>query len=152
MVDRVLAEITTVLHFTVVAYVVFGGFLSWRWPKTIIPHALVVAWVVLATTLSMACPLTTLEDHLRRWGGQPGLRNGFIGTYLTGVLYPAQYAELMRWLVAVVVAISWLGTYYWWRRRVARRRMFPLGGGVARRRMFPLGGGVDRRGRAHRVG
>jgi hypothetical protein len=163
MVDRVLAVITAALHLAFVAYVVLGGFLAWRWRKAIIPHALAVAWGVLVVTFSPACPLTALEDYYRRRSGQAGLTRGFINTYIQGVLYPAQYVELVRSLVALVVAVSWfVGIYLWWR---DRRRKYPIGGGIsARRRKHPIGGGISgreypigggigtRRTGAHRVG
>jgi hypothetical protein len=132
MVDRVLAAITAALHLAFVAYVVLGGFLAWRWRKAIIPHALAVAWGVVAITFSPACPLTALEDYYRRRGGEAGLTRGFINTYIQGVLFPAQYMELVLSLVALVVAVSWcVGVYLWWR---DHRRKYPSGGGIGTRR------------------
>ena len=151
MVDRVLAVITAALHLAFVAYVVLGGFLAWRWRKALVPHALAVAWGVVAVTFSPSCPLTVLEDYYRRRGGETGLTRGFINTYIQGVLYPAQYMELVRSLAALVVAVSWfVGIYLWWR---DRRRTHPIGGGIGDgRRKHPIGGGIGDRRRENPIG
>jgi hypothetical protein len=66
---------------------------------------------------SLDCPLTYVEDRLRRRAGQPGLPRGFIDTYIEGVLYPARYAEQAQLLAAALIVLSWLGVYLIRRRR-----------------------------------
>lgn len=111
MVDLVLAEVVMVAHFAFLAYLVVGGFLAWRWPRTIVVHALVAAWGLASVLLRIECPLTGLEDHFRAAAGQRGLDRGFIDTYLTGVIYPAEYLRQVQVLVAVIVVASWVGFY-----------------------------------------
>lgn len=116
---RVLADATMVLHFAFLVYVALGGFLAWRWPWTIVTHIAAVTWGVLIVAVNLICPLTGPEDYFRRKAGQEGLgEEGFIATYLTGVVYPEEQVGLVRFLVGVVVAISWIGFGI----RMARRR------------------------------
>jgi len=65
----------------------------------------------------MNCPLTYVEDRLRRRTGQSGLPRGFIDAYIEGVLYPARYAGQVRMLAGAVIVLSWLGAYLLWRVR-----------------------------------
>lgn len=118
-----LADATMVLHFAFLVFLVIGGFLAWRWPRVMYAHLAVVAWGILITVFSIDCPLTGPEDYFRRKAGQEGLgAEGFIDTYLTGVIYPEEYLGLVRAAVGVVVLISWIGFAVIHRRRRARRR------------------------------
>jgi hypothetical protein len=120
---RLLAEITMVAHFAYLVFVVFGGFLAWRWPRVILAHLFAVGLGVAIVVAGANCPLTYLEDRLRRSGGGPGLPRGFVDGYIEGVLYPERYAGQVQVLVAAVIVISWLGAYLMARR--ARRRSRP---------------------------
>lgn len=106
---RVLADATMVLHFAFLAYVVTGGFIAWRWPRTIVAHFAAVVWGALIVAFELTCPLTGPEDYFRKRAGGDGLPGGFIDTYLTGVIYPAEHVDLVRLIVAIVVLVSWIG-------------------------------------------
>jgi Protein of Unknown function (DUF2784). len=116
----VLADATMVLHFTFLVYVVVGGFLAWRWPWTIVTHLAAATWGVLIIARNLTCPLTPLEDYFRKRAGEEGLSGGFIDTYLTGVVYPEEHVDVVRALVAIVVAVSWAGLVVRRRRQRAR--------------------------------
>jgi hypothetical protein len=105
-----LADLTMAVHFVVLAYIVLGAFLAWRWPRTILVHLPFAVWG-LAITLGATCPLTTLENHLRASSNE-----GFIEHYLDGVLYPAEYLTLSRILAATLVAVGYAGAILAWRR------------------------------------
>ncbi len=117
--SRLLAEVTRAAHFAYLAFVIFGGFLTWRWPKAIAVHLGAASWGVVLIAARTNCPLTYVEDRLRRRAGQPGLPRGFIDTYIAGVLYPARYAKQVRVLAGAVIVLSWLGAYMM--RRAPRR-------------------------------
>jgi hypothetical protein len=106
---RALADVTMVVHFAFLAYVVTGGFLAWRWPRAIWAHLLVAGWGLSTVVLHLDCPLTWVEDWARRRAGDAGLSRGFIDTYLTGIVYPERYTGLMQLLAAGAVAVSWTG-------------------------------------------
>ncbi|MPY99453.1 MAG: DUF2784 family protein [Actinophytocola sp.] len=106
---RVLADATMVLHFAFLVYLTLGGFVAWRWPRTIVAHVAAVVWGALIVLVELTCPLTGPEDYFRRKAGQNGLEGGFIDTYLTDVVYPAEHVDLVRLAVAIVVVASWAG-------------------------------------------
>ncbi|MFV2016975.1 DUF2784 domain-containing protein [Micromonospora sp. LOL_023] len=114
---RLLTTVILALHFGFLAYLVFGGFLAWRWPRTIWLHLTAAGWGVLVVAANLSCPLTSAEHWSRRQAGQVGFDEGFVDRYLTGVVYPDGYAGLARLVVALVVAVSWAGLV-----RAARRR------------------------------
>jgi hypothetical protein len=116
----ILADLALVAHAAFLLYLVLGGFLAWRWPRTIWIHLAVAAWGLGSVIVGYDCPLTGVENWARSRAGQDGLDpGGFIEHYLTGVVYPAERLLLVQALAGGVVAVSWLG---FWRRRRTRRR------------------------------
>lgn len=110
MLYRVLADATVVVHLVFLGYVAAGGFLAWRWRRTIWVHVLAVAWGFGTVLIGFDCPLTYLENWARVRGGEARLPpSGFIAHYLTGVVYPEHAVNLMRGLVAACVLVSWAG-------------------------------------------
>jgi len=106
----VLAQLALVVHAAFLAYLVLGGFVAWRWPRTIWVHGAVAAWGLGSVLFGYGCPITRVEDWARRRAGQDGLDpGGFIEHYLTGVVYPASFLRALQALVAVVVLVSWIG-------------------------------------------
>src|SRR5919204_1688079 len=100
MAIQVLIGATVAVHYAVLVFLMFGGFLAWRWQRVLVPHMLVVGWGLLVIAAPVSCPLTALENFFRARIGRAPLDGGFIDTYVTGVLYPSQDVELVRWLVA----------------------------------------------------
>jgi len=111
MVGRVLDDITVAVHYVVMAYIVFGGFLVWRWRWTLPVHILAIVWAVISLIFPISCPLTWLENYFRHQGGLPPLNGGFISTYITGVLYPASAVLFVQILAGAIVVVSWVGIY-----------------------------------------
>lgn len=114
---RGLADLVVSAHYTFMAYLVVGGFLAWRWPKTIWVHAAAVGWAVLIVTTKVPCPLTAAQNHLREDAGLRPLSNSFINLYIRGTFYPADHQTIARIVIGVVVIASWVGFV-----RVQRRR------------------------------
>jgi Protein of Unknown function (DUF2784) len=106
---KVLASAILVTHFAYLAYVVFGGFLAWRWPRTVFVHLVAAGWGLYVITAQKVCPLTYAEDWSRRRAGEAGLSTGFIDRYIEGVLYPERYAGLMQALALTTVVASYVG-------------------------------------------
>jgi hypothetical protein len=108
MVYRWLALAVIGLHFAYLAYLVTGGFLAWRWPRTFALHLVAVVWGALIIVTEVTCPMTWLQNSLRTRGGEPELDLSFIDTYVRGVFFPADHEVAARVLVALVIAVSWL--------------------------------------------
>jgi hypothetical protein len=124
---RVLADAVVGVHFAFLAYVIFGGFVAWRWRWTIVTHLAAAIWAALIIFVKIPCPLTALQNQFREWAGEPPFRAGFIDTYVTGRFYPTGDARLVQVLVAAVVLVSWVGYARRWR-RISAQRQQPSGG------------------------
>ena len=115
---RLLADAVLVLHLAFVVFVVLGGLLVLRAPRLAWLHLPAAAWGAIIELFGFVCPLTPLENRLRRLGGEETYSGGFIEHYVASLLYPQgltrgiQYV-LAAFVIAVNVAIYWII----WRRR-----------------------------------
>jgi hypothetical protein len=101
------ADALVILHFGFTAFVVFGGFLSWRWPRAALAHLPALAWGIWIELCGSICPLTPLENQLRLRGGEAGYPGGFLAHYLHAVLYPDELTRPAQWrLAALLVSIN----------------------------------------------
>lgn len=118
----VLVALTVGVHFGFIAYLVLGGFIACRWPRTIALHAAAALWGLGSVVLGLPCPLTDLERWSRTRAGLPPLPSqGFIAHYITGVLYPAGWESAVQVTVFGVVLASWVLF------AIRRRRKSPAG-------------------------
>jgi Protein of Unknown function (DUF2784) len=102
-----LADGLVVLHFAFTAFVIFGGFLTWRWPSVAFAHLPALAWGCWVEVTHSICPLTPLENHWRALGGAAGYTGGFLAHYLARLLYPPGLTWHIQWLLAaLLVAIN----------------------------------------------
>ncbi|MBV8975709.1 MAG: DUF2784 domain-containing protein [Sinobacteraceae bacterium] len=111
MLWSLLADALVVLHFAFTAFVVFGGFLTWRWPRLAWLHLPALAWGCWVELSHSICPLTPLENHFRRLGGEAGYNEGFLAHYLVRVLYPPGLTWHVQWLLAAVLLVVNLIAY-----------------------------------------
>lgn len=116
---RWLAVVVIGLHFGYLAYLIAGGFVAWRWPRSFWLHLAAVVWALLSVGVHVRCPLTWLQNQLRTLGGQRPLATNFIDTYVRGVFYPARHESLTQLVVGSVILLSWLGLAFG---RLAARR------------------------------
>ncbi|MEM1205683.1 MAG: DUF2784 domain-containing protein [Acidobacteriota bacterium] len=132
MIYRLLADATVWIHVGFVAFVVLGG-LTVLWRRSMVwLHLPAAIWGFLVAAMGWYCPLTDLENLLRRRAGQAGYPGGFVEHYLLPILYPAGLTrEIQGVLAALVLGING-GIYGWilWRRRSAPSS--PRGSGVPR--------------------
>lgn len=113
-----LADLVVVVHFLFIAFVVGGALLLFRWPRVAWLHLPAAAWGVFVEWSGRVCPLTPLENALRRAAGEAGYGGGFVERYLLPVIYPAGLTPAVQlWLGVFVVVINAAAYAAWWRRR-----------------------------------
>ena len=88
MAYRILADLVVGVHAMFVAFVVVGGLLALRWPWVAVLHLPAAIWGALIEFQGWICPLTPLENRLRRSAGETGYQGDFIAHYVLPVLYP----------------------------------------------------------------
>ena len=119
---RASADLVLVAHFAFVLFVIFGGFLVWRWPRVAWIHLPVAVYGAVIEFLGFICPLTPLEVSLRRRGGEAGYEGGFIEHYITAAIYPSGLTRQVQIILGVgVVALNILVYAIWWKRHSALR-------------------------------
>ncbi len=116
-----LADLVLLLHAAFIVFVLLGGLLVWRWHWLIWLHLPAVIWGVLIEVQGWLCPLTPLENRLRRAAGAEGYQTGFIDHYLAPLIYPAGLTPDIQLLLAggvlLVNAVIYALLWRTWRRR-----------------------------------
>ena len=119
---RLAADLVVGAHFAFILFVVVGGFLTWRWPRLAWVHVPVAAWGALVEFAGWICPLTPLENALRRAAGEAGYAGGFIEHYLIPVIYPPGLTRGSQVALGAVVLLLNAAAYggLVWRARRSR--------------------------------
>jgi len=118
----VAADSVALSHFLFVVFVILGGALVWRWPRVAWLHLPCAVWGALIELGGWICPLTPLENELRRRAGEVGYRGGFVEHYLLPVLYPAGLQRSTQIVLGLLVLIVNGVFYAVVVRRLRRRR------------------------------
>ena len=106
MIYQRLADLVVILHLVFVGFVVLGGLLVLRWPRLAWVHVPAALWGIGIEWLGGVCPLTPLENHFRRLGGEAGYAGGFVEHYITQVLYPAGLTRGLQIGLGVLVLVT----------------------------------------------
>lgn len=122
MTDRLAADAIVALHLAFVAFACLGGLLAWRRLRYAVVHLPALAWAAWIEFTGSICPLTPLENELRRRAGEAGYPGGFVEHYVLPVLYPAGLTPATQswiglFLVALNVAIYAVALARWRARR-----------------------------------
>jgi hypothetical protein len=80
-------------------------------------HVLVALYGAAIEFLGFTCPLTPLENWLRRRGGQAGYSGGFIDHYVTATIYPHGLTREIQLVLGVAVLAINAAVYAEWMRR-----------------------------------
>jgi hypothetical protein len=100
---RGLADLVFLLHIGFIMFVLFGGLLALRWRRVPMAHLPAAAWGAAVEFFGWTCPLTPLEDALRRAGGSTDSSVGFIERYLVPLVYPAALDRNLQMMLGTVV-------------------------------------------------
>jgi hypothetical protein len=119
MKSRLLADAVLVLHGLFILFAVFGVLAAWRRPWLAALHLPAAAWAAWVTMSGSICPLTPLENELRRSAGQAGYTGGFIDHYLVAWIYPEGLTRPVQAALGVGVVVLNLALYAL---LIARRR------------------------------
>jgi hypothetical protein len=122
MLYRALADLVLILHLLFILFVVGGGFLALRWRWLVWLHLPCAVWGGLVELAGWYCPLTPLENELRRAGGATGYSGSFVAHYLLTLIYPIGLTRGVQFaLGAVVVLVNGVAYVLYFRRRRSRR-------------------------------
>ena len=105
MAERIAADLVLIVHFGFVLFVVLGGLLVLRRPGVAYVHVPAAVWGVLIEVFGWICPLTPIEQHLRRAAGDASYAGSFTEHYILPVLYPDQLTRPLQLLLGAAVLV-----------------------------------------------
>ena len=114
-----LAALVVAVHLAFVVFATLGGVLVLRWPRVAWLHVPCAVWAVFVECSGRICPLTPIENALRRRAGLDLYSGDFVAHYVFPVLYPEGLTRDVQWVLgAFVVAVN-AAAYGWiaWRHR-----------------------------------
>lgn len=118
MLYSLLADAVLVFHFAFILFVGLGGLLALWWHRGPWLHLPIAAWGVWIELSGDVCPLTPLENSLRRMAGQQGYTGSFIEHYLLPIIYPGGLTREIQLILAALVIVLNAGIYFFvWKRR-----------------------------------
>lgn len=108
---RLAADLVLALHFAFVVAAVLGGFglLASRWWAIV--HVPIVLWSSVVNLAGWTCPLTPLENRLRKSAGDSGYEGGFVVHYIGPLVYPQGMPRRLE-LVAGFSILLWNALVY----------------------------------------
>lgn len=107
MIPRALADLVLLVHLGFVVFVAAGALAVWRWPRLAWLHVPAALWGAYVELSGRLCPLTPLENALRRQGGGASFAGGFVDHYVSAVLYPDGLTRGRQLVLgALVVALN----------------------------------------------
>jgi hypothetical protein len=127
---RALADLVVGLHLAFIVFVGLGGLLALlRWWVCLL-HLPATVWGAFIELSGGLCPLTPLENWLRRMAGSAGYPGGFIEHYLLPLVYPASLTHQVQLALGLLVLLANLVVYvlvasHW----VSQRRLAAFYGG-----------------------
>jgi uncharacterized protein DUF2784 len=117
---RIAADFVLIVHMAFVVFVVLGGTIVVRWPRVAWAHVPAAIWGALIEFAGWICPLTPIENELRRRAGLEPYQGDFVEQYILPLLYPSHLTRSTQLaLGALVVAIN--AAAYWHAVRRSKR-------------------------------
>lgn len=107
------ADALALIHLAFILFVAFGGLWVLRWPRLAWLHLPAAVWGAWVEFAGWICPLTPLENHLRRVAGEAGYTGGFVDHYLWPLIYPAGLTREMQWALGIGVVVLNAALYGW---------------------------------------
>jgi hypothetical protein len=118
-----LADAVLLLHLAFIVFALAGAALLPRWPGLVWVHLPALAWGAWVEFAQRTCPLTPLENQLRRAAGEQGYDGGFVAHYLVPLIYPEGLTAQTQWILGgCLLAVNAALYLRWLRRRRLRSR------------------------------
>ena len=98
-----LANLTLVVHFLFIFFVIFGGLLFFWKPKIIYIHLPALVWGSYVEFTNTACPLTYLENWFLKLSNASTYSNNFIQNHLLSIIYPTKLTHDIQILLGLIL-------------------------------------------------
>jgi len=109
---RMAADGVVVIHLCFILFVFLGALtLFWR-PWMIWIHVPAAVWGGLVELFGAPCPLTPLENLLRRAGNADAYSGGFIDHYIMPIVYPPGLTRETQVVLGVLILVLNFAIYF----------------------------------------
>jgi len=109
---RIAADGMVVIHLAFILFVILGGLTLFKWPWMIWVHVPAAVWGGLVELFGAPCPLTPLENYLRRAGQTEAYSGGFIDHYIMPIVYPPGLTRQTQVVLGVVILAVNFAIYF----------------------------------------
>ena len=99
------ADLTLIVHFAFIIFVVFGALLFFVSTKIIYVHVPALIWGIYIEITHSICPLTYLENWFLQKANLTTYSEGFIQNYLVPIVYPKNLTEDLQTYLAIVLIV-----------------------------------------------
>ena len=102
---EVAANLTLIVHFFFIIFVVFGALLFLVSTKIIYVHVPALIWGIYIEFTHSVCPLTYLENWFLHKANLTEYSEGFIQNYLIPIVYPANLTNDLQIYLGITLII-----------------------------------------------
>ena len=99
------SDLTLIVHFAFIIFVVFGALLFFVSTKIIYVHVPALIWGIYIELTHSICPLTHLENWFLQKANLTTYTEGFIQNYLVPIVYPKNLTEDLQTYLAIVLIV-----------------------------------------------
>ena len=100
------ADLTLIVHFAFIIFVVFGALLFFVSTKIVYVHVPALIWGIYIEITHSICPLTYLENWFLQKANLTTYSEGFIQNYLVPVVYPMNLTDDLQTYFAIVLIVA----------------------------------------------
>ena len=100
------ADLTLIVHFAFIIFVVFGALLFFVSTKIIYVHVPALIWGIYIELTHSVCPLTYLENWFLQKANLTTYSEGFIQNYLVPIVYPTNLTVDLQTYLAIVLIVA----------------------------------------------
>ena len=100
------ADLTLIVHFAFIIFVVFGALLFFVSTKIIYVHVPALIWGIYIELTHSVCPLTYLENWFLQKVNLTTYSEGFIQNYLVPIVYPKNLTDDLQSYFAIVLIVA----------------------------------------------
>ena len=100
------ADLTLIVHFAFIIFVVFGALLFFVSTKIIYVHVPALIWGIYIELTHSVCPLTYLENWFLQKVNLTTYSEGFIQNYLVPIVYPKHLTDNLQIYFAIVLIVA----------------------------------------------
>ena len=102
---EIVANLTLIIHFAFILFVIFGALLFFASVKIIFIHVPALIWGSYIELTNSTCPLTYLENWFLHKANLTTYSEGFIQNYLVPIVYPVSLTKDLQIYLGITLIV-----------------------------------------------